>query len=975
MANYEELSGMVQSYYDGIASNPSSDVFSNAANTSTSDCGVNNSITQISNMQINKSMNGSVRGYQYIVGLRNPKTYGDSTPSNFDSTAHVPFGRATGGGGSTRGGGAGRYPGGWGAGGTRGNNQVYIPGTKTENGFVSGLKKANNTIGKVVGTVVGGAWAGTAAAAKFGLDLSKEFYKGVKEGATNAWNAVFNNGKENHPDDYSSIYNEDEYGNPTVPAVLEFNDDGTVTMYLPDDAIADMYRSMRDNNLILPPGEAQYDYPGIQGKWKKPLTSFSGGIFYNAASSDLATRMQTIVLAGGGARIALTRSGSQLRIITASKTPNASARMNVTNYLKRNNEWLVFSTSTIDPGAVNSYVYDGKVVYYSIYNTSTNGPTYDSTGAQFSGNCSPQGAYDVQGNGADAWILAYGDASFPNARPGVNINPNTTLFDPAIITGNDIPTIIQQMNDNYSSQMGSPLTATVMNDSCNEVNINYHPVSMPINVGVGDLFPISSTNFFIGNPGYDPQGNPKIGPSFSIDPSGIIDTIAKLLELLPSFELPDISDILSLFGNLQDFLDWLFKIIAELGQGAPGGAGISIDPTINITTNNYYDTHDPEDPDTPLPPINVNPPDVVVNVNPEINIPPSPTPTPTVTPPNIIVQPNITLPNPTIPIIIPPWPQQSDEPEITPAEGFPSAMWNVYNPSQGQVNAFGAWLWNPNFIDVIKRLFESPIDAVFTLHKVFVNPTISGTANIVVGSIDSGVPSAVVTSQYTNLDCGEIDLDEYFGNVFDYAPYTILQLYLPFIGIVELDPAYCMRSTISVYYTVDVFTGACVAKVGCKRDGYDVCIYEFTGSCSVEYPVSYHSYSSIVSSILSGAISATAGAIGTYVSGNPMPAVYGASSGIHQSLSGRSEIRHSGSFAGSHGAMGIRKPYLIISRPILELADDFAYFDGYPANQTVSVGSCAGYIKAKECHLNVPNAYKSELDELDAIFKSGVIVS
>ena len=961
MASYTDLSSMVRTYYDDISSNPSSDPIYRAANTSTSDCGVNNSITQISNMTVNKSMNGSVRGYQYITGLRNPKSTGDSTPSNFDSTSHTPFGKAQGGGGSSRGGGAGRYPGGWGAGSNRGNNQVYIPATKTENGFVSGLKKANNTIGKVVGTTIGGAWAAAATVAKFGLDQTKEFYKGVKEGATNAWNKIYNHGKENYPDDYSSIYNEDEYGNPTVPAVFEFNDDGSVTMYLPDDVIADLYRNMRANGMINP-GVIETLEPSDPAHWFNPSPPH-----VSAASPIVSVNDDTIeyfYIKNGSSKYIQFWTGSHIRWGCVSSTRLSGTQI---RYMRKDgNGGYPGASGTPDTA---SYTYAGKSVYFYSY---TFQPNYVKnlsvdTSVAYSGSDVPR----------VAWCAMYGNWTSKSAKPGLAVNPDLTHFDPSVITADDIPTIIQQMNDNYSQQMGSPLTATVMDNSCNEVNINYHPVSFPINVGVGDLFPISPTIIFNGNPGYDPQSNPKVSPGFSIDPSGIFDTLKKLLELIPSFELPDINDLLSLFGDAQDLLDLILKIIAELGQGASGGSGLSIDPTINITTNNYYEDHDPEDPDTPLPPINVNPPEVVVNVNPEINIDPSPTPTPTpsVPAPNIIVQPNITLPDPTIPIIIPPWPTTSDEPVKTPSTGWPTAMWNVYNPTQAQINAFGSWLWNPNFVDTIKRLFESPIDAVFTLHKVFVTPHTSGSSPIVVGSIASPVDSSVVDAQYVNLDCGEIDLDEYFGNIFDYAPYTILQLYLPFIGIVELDPAYCMRSTISVYYTVDVFTGACVAKVGCKRDGYDVCIYEFTGSCSVEYPVSYHSYSSIVASILSGAISATAGAIGTYVSGNPMPAVYGASSGIHQSLSGRSETRHSGSFAGSHGAMGIRKPYLIVSRPILELADDFAYFDGYPANQTVSVGSCVGYIKAKECHLNVPNAYKSELDELDAIFKSGVIVS
>lgn len=967
---------MVHSYYDGIAQDPSTDVVARATDTASSDCGVNNSINQISNMTVNKSMNGSVRGYSYNTTFKNPKGTGDSTPSNFDSTAYRSFGSATGGGGSTRGGGAGRQDRGGGIPNyNRGNGSTSIPATKTSNGFVSGLKDAGGNIVHAVNTVVSGAWAGVSAMAKFGFDISKDLYEGAKTATGDIWNKLFQKNKNLHPD-YATIYNEDEHGRTYIHMPVVFDGD-KVTFYMPDDAIADIYRMVRDEGFLLPPADPTYTYPGIAGNWVQPIKSFSGDDYYNNANASLATSKIEIRAVNNSVRVAISKTGKRIMYLYASST-QVSGNINIiamTFYSKSasSDQWNQNNTSHPLSSLPLSYTYEGKTVYYGTTGASVTGATYDSMGNTNGGNHNANDDYYVTPNGVDAWILVYGNSSSTPAHPGVtpSPSPDVTPFDPSNITGTDIPTIIQQMNDTYAPQMGSPIVGTYMDDSCNEVNINYHPVTIPINVGVGDIFPISGGNNMFGvNVNFNQQSNPGIGSGFDL-----IGTLLDWLSKLTSFDLPDIGDLLSNLVDLKDLLDWILNVLAELFQGAPGGSGISLDPEINITINNYYDNYVPPEPEptpgpTPepspaLPPITVNPPIVQITTPayPDIDLSPV-----------IEFKPNITVPTPTIPIIIPPWPTESGEPEVTPSTGWPTSMWNVYNPTQGEVNSFGAWLWNPNFVDTIKRLFESPIDAVFTLHKVFVTPHTSGSAPIVVGSIASNTTSAVVDTQYVNLDCGEIDLDEFFGNIFDYAPYTILQLYLPFIGIVELDPSYCMRSTVSIYYTVDVFTGACVAKVGCKRDGYDVCVYEFTGSCSVEYPVSYHSYSSIVTSILSGAISATAGAIGTYVSGNPMPAVYGASNAIHQGLSGRSETRHSGSFAGSHGAMGIRKPYLIISRPIIELADNFPYFDGYPANQTVMVSSCAGYIKCKECHLNVPAAYKSELDELNEIFISGVLI-
>ena len=940
MANYNEIVGMINSYYDEVALS-GNDPMTRASDTATSDCGINQSVSQSTNMQVSKSMNGSVRGYTVNMPLVNPKSTGDSTPSSFDSTAYKSFGTATGGGGYSRGGGAGRGRN------NRGGGSVSIPGTKTSDGVISGLKNAAGEVVHAVAGKIGSAWAAASAIAKAGINTTAGFLTGGFEGAAGAaydtyekWNQEQ---RKKHPGDYESIYSEDQYGRAQTDCVYVVDPDGNVTMYVPEDTIAWWYRAARDDGMMVPAG---YSSSLITGN-----VSASGMVRVNEGSMGYEYEVSGAKIAGYWSN----QDGSAwVGIIAASASPT-------TITYKEFRGGNLYGSGSANVTA--TFTYAGKTVYYLQNHTWAylyNNNWYH--GYVVSGSVNSHSLYTNNGIAQIAWTMVYGNSQL--ATPGVSVDPSSTFFDPSVIDSPTIPGIIQQMNDNYGPSLGPVIQGAYMDDSCNEITINYRPVTIPVSVGVGDIFPISGGNSVFGgvNINFDPQINPSINPDFTINPDfDIHDLFGFDIDPSPDggsgIKLPDI--------DLSDLLSHILDILAELLQGAPGGVDVSLDPELQLKIEKYIDSHDPSDPETPPPPINTNPPTIInenYNTGGDITIT---TPTPII---------NITLPDPTIPIIIPPWPIKSDEPINPQIEGWPTAMWRVYAPSESTVNAFGAWLWNPNFIDTIKRLFESPIDSVFTLHKVFCTPNTSGVADIVVGSIDSGIPSPVVSSQYTNIDCGSIDLDEYFGNIFDYAPYTILQLYLPFIGIVELDPAYCMRSSISIFYTIDVFTGACVAKVGCKRDGFDVCVYEYSGSCSLEYPVSAGSYSSIAAGILTGAMSAVAGGVGTYITGNPLPAIHGGISALHQIGSGRAEIRHTGSLAGTPGAMGIRKPYLIISRPILELADNFPYFDGYPANQTVQVVECTGYIKCKECHLNVSNAYQSELEELDSMLKSGIIV-
>lgn len=108
MSNYSDIIGLVNKLYDSYESNINSDPAARASDSALSDCGINNIINNVASFSPVTSLNGSIRGYQYLTSVRESPDNTDSTPTNFDSTSRRIFGTATGGGGCTRGGGAGR---------------------------------------------------------------------------------------------------------------------------------------------------------------------------------------------------------------------------------------------------------------------------------------------------------------------------------------------------------------------------------------------------------------------------------------------------------------------------------------------------------------------------------------------------------------------------------------------------------------------------------------------------------------------------------------------------------------------------------------------------------------------------------------------------------------------------------------------------------------------------------------------------
>lgn len=311
---------------------------------------------------------------------------------------------------------------------------------------------------------------------------------------------------------------------------------------------------------------------------------------------------------------------------------------------------------------------------------------------------------------------------------------------------------------------------------------------------------------------------------------------------------------------------------------------------------------------------------------------------------------------------------EGSSPVPSPPVGSASSLWKIYHPTQAQIDSFGGWLWSSNFIDQILKIFNNPMEAVIGLHKVYATPIDAGNATIKVGYLDSQIPSAYIEQQYIDVSCGSVNLYEQFGNVFDYSPFTDVKLYLPFVGIVPLNIADVMRSTISITYGVDVLTGACLAQVEVSRDGNSSVLYQYSGNCAVQYPISSGSYMGIVSSI----ISVAGGVAATVASGGAAaPLALGAMGGI---MGAHTLVQNSGGFSGNAGAMGGKIPYLIITRPQTKVADNAESLQGYRTNSYTTIGECEGYIKADSVHIINVNATDEELTEISNLILSGIII-
>lgn len=313
--------------------------------------------------------------------------------------------------------------------------------------------------------------------------------------------------------------------------------------------------------------------------------------------------------------------------------------------------------------------------------------------------------------------------------------------------------------------------------------------------------------------------------------------------------------------------------------------------------------------------------------------------------------------NTTTPIEIP------NLPSISAAStGFIS----LFNPSLSQLNDLASYLWSDLFeIDGWKKLFADPMDAILGLSILPVAVPPGGTREVKVGNIGTGISLTVAGSQFVEVDCGSIDVNEYWGAYLDYEPYTQAQIFLPYIGTRPISVDDIMGKTVRVVYHVDILTGACCCFVKCGES----VLYTYNGQCSIPIPITGANYTSVVNGVISiaasvGSLVATGGASAPIA----LPSI--ASSAVNQM---KPQVEKSGSISGSAGVLNMQIPYLILIRPRQALPSKQNEFIGYPSLITVQLTELSGYTEVQSIHLeNIP-ATQEELAEIQSLLEGGVI--
>lgn len=167
--------------------------------------------------------------------------------------------------------------------------------------------------------------------------------------------------------------------------------------------------------------------------------------------------------------------------------------------------------------------------------------------------------------------------------------------------------------------------------------------------------------------------------------------------------------------------------------------------------------------------------------------------------------------------------------DIEPKQPTETAMTlsniNLYALEKSQLQAFindiCSVSWTEVSINTLTGIYNNLTDSIQSIRVYPFAVSDLGTTTIVdriiCGFFEHTANVNALTSDISIKTAGTYDLKEVFGGWADYAPYTDIDLYLPYIGYTRLDTNLFMKHSITVKYSIDVLCGVITYFVLCDK--------------------------------------------------------------------------------------------------------------------------------------------------------------
>lgn len=284
---------------------------------------------------------------------------------------------------------------------------------------------------------------------------------------------------------------------------------------------------------------------------------------------------------------------------------------------------------------------------------------------------------------------------------------------------------------------------------------------------------------------------------------------------------------------------------------------------------------------------------------------------------------------------------------------------STFHMTKERLKQLGQFLWGTSIFDEFSLINNNPIENIISCKAIPYN--ISGTTQeITLGNVKTGVNGEKISQNFSKQTIGTVTINEHYKSFLDYAPYTNVIIYLPYIGFKELDTSLVMGKTLKIEYTLDVITGGCLAQIYVGK----IRLYEFTGNIGVDISITASNRAQVESAYISAGV----GVVSSAMSGN----VTGAVNSIIGAATSQYHYSGTGNPSPSCVASTNRTCYVVIDRPQYQSLKAFNHTRGRMCCLSKTIGSLKGYTV---CDGNVDisgiSATDEEKEEIVNILSSG----
>lgn len=324
----------------------------------------------------------------------------------------------------------------------------------------------------------------------------------------------------------------------------------------------------------------------------------------------------------------------------------------------------------------------------------------------------------------------------------------------------------------------------------------------------------------------------------------------------------------------------------------------------------------------------------------------------------------------------------------------------IYRMDNAMIKLLFDFLHSTDPAASIIKWWQNPIQGLISLHYLPYPLELKGATPayeyIKICGMESTV-QAYPAEQFQTINFGWCFCGTNRNNYLDRSPYTRVQIYLPGIGIRDINTDDVMGKYVWVQYNCDNVSGQCVAfvSVSSAQNGDNKTVkYSFTGSLAAPFPISqtnwgdtYIAAATLAAGALASGVTTVANGVaasqgggsaasgdegGPINAGNVAKGVVNVGNSLSQLA--KPSITRSGTISGTTSLFSVRKPYLIIERPNVQDFSDFNKIKGYACGMTLKLGSLSGYTEVEKIHLTGIPATMPELSEIETLLRQGVIL-